>query len=142
MVRILLVCLALGSAWTSAAGAAVPPDVVTIELPAGDAAAGRQAFEDLKCHLCHQVVGEKRFRAPAAEARGPDLGVALRAQSSSDVAAAIIAPSHSMSVRTSDAVKRQLRNRDGSPMGDFSTRLTIRQLADLLAYLRSPAGHW
>ena len=41
-----------------------PYEVVTVTLPAGNAKAGRQAFEDLKCYLCHQRVGETRFAAP------------------------------------------------------------------------------
>jgi hypothetical protein len=41
-----------------------------------------------------------------------------------------------MSLKTSDEIKKQL---EGvlSPMGDFSRTMTVRQLADLLAYLQS-----
>jgi hypothetical protein len=53
------------------------------------------------------------------------------------VAAAIVVPSHSMSVRISDDVKRSLAGTLLSPMGDFSRTITIRQLADLIAYLSS-----
>jgi hypothetical protein len=52
------------------------------------------------------------------------------------VAAAIVVPSHSMSVRTSDDVKKKLEG-TLSPMGDFSRVITVGQLADLIAYLRS-----
>jgi mono/diheme cytochrome c family protein len=112
-------------------------DVVdTVVLPKGDSRAGRQAFQDLKCHVCHGVAGEKAF-LPIAELQGPMLNATLQSQSASDIAAAIIAPSHSLSVRTSEAVKAQMWRQGMSPMGDFSRVLTIRQLADLLAYLRS-----
>jgi L-cysteine S-thiosulfotransferase len=135
------VCMAAGLAVAVAGQADRPLELVTIELPAGKATAGRQAFEDLKCHLCHRVAGETRFPAPTSAARGPDLGdEAVRLQTPSEVAAAIVSPSHSMSVRTNQAVKERLRTEDASPMGDFSSRLTVRQLADLLAYLRSPAA--
>ena len=110
--------------------------VDTIVLPKGDASAGRQAFQDLKCHVCHGVVGEKAF-SPIAELQGPMLNATLQLQSASDIAAAIIAPSHSLSIRTSEAVKAQMWRQGMSPMGDFSRVLTVRQLADLLAYLRS-----
>jgi mono/diheme cytochrome c family protein len=110
--------------------------VDTIVLPKGDASAGRQAFQDLKCHVCHGVAGEKEF-SPIAELQGPTLNATLQLQSASDIAAAIIAPSHSLSVRTSEAVKAQMWRQGMSPMGDFSRVLTVRQLADLLAYLRS-----
>ena len=115
-----------------------PYDVVaTVVLPKGDVQAGRTAFQDLKCHLCHRVAGERAFATPVADLRGPDLNALLQLQETSDVAAAIIAPSHSLSVRTSEAVKAQLFRQGASPMGDFSRVMTVRQLADLLAYLRS-----
>jgi mono/diheme cytochrome c family protein len=115
-----------------------PYDVLaTVVLPKGDARAGRQAFENLKCYLCHLVAGESRFPAPAADMRGPDLDTNVRMQGPSDIAAAIIVPSHSSSVRSSDAVKKALGQQMNSPMADFSGTLTIRQLADLLAYLRT-----
>jgi mono/diheme cytochrome c family protein len=111
--------------------------VDTIVLPKGDPAAGRQAFQDLKCHVCHQVAGEKDFAAPIADLKGPDLNAMLQLQTASDIAGAIIAPSHSLSVRTSEAVKAQMWRQGLSPMGDFSRALTVRQLADLLAYFRT-----
>jgi mono/diheme cytochrome c family protein len=119
-----------------------PYEVVTVRLPAGNAKAGRQAFQDLKCYLCHQKAGDTRFPAPVGAARGPDLDDTLRRQSASDVAAAIVAPSHSMSVRTPKELRPSLARESASPMGDFSATLTVRQLADLLAYLGSPStGH-
>ena len=41
-----------------------------------------------------------------------------------------------MSLKTSDEVKKRLDS-VLSPMGDFSNAITVRQLADLLAYLQS-----
>lgn len=115
-----------------------PYDVMwTVVLPKGDVQAGRTAFQDLKCHACHRVSGESAFAAPIADLRGPDLNALLQLQEPSDIAAAIIAPSHSLSVRTSEAVKAELLKQGASPMGDFSRVMTVRQLADLLAYLRS-----
>ena len=113
-----------------------PYEIVTVTLPAGNADAGRQAFQNLKCFACHKKTGDTRFPAPASDSRGPDLDATLRKQSASDVAAAIIAPSHSMSVRTSRALRPRLTRESVSPMGDFSATLTVRQLSDLLAYLR------
>jgi hypothetical protein len=126
--------------YTTAAGAQqrYPYDVMdTVVLPKGDVQAGRMAFQDLKCHLCHRVAGERTFPVPVAEQRGPDLNALLQLQKPSDIAAAIIAPSHSLSIRTSEALKAQLHTQGLSPMGDFSRAMTVRQLADLLAYLRS-----
>lgn len=137
---IALAGVALVAAFAAASQATDPYEVVTVTLPAGNASAGRQAFRDLKCYLCHQKAGETGFPAPAAAARGPDLDDTLRRQSASDVAAAIVAPSHSMSVRTSKALRPSLARESASPMGDFSATLTVRQLSDLLAYLGSPSA--
>ena len=134
LLSILMVALVPGFAWSEDAQYEV---VATIVLPTGDAGAGRQAFQDLKCHACHRVAGENRLPAPIAEARGPDLDATLSRRDVSEIAEAIIAPSHSVSVKTSAAVKARLAREMKSPMGDFSRVLTVRQLADLLAYLRS-----
>jgi hypothetical protein len=42
-----------------------------------------------------------------------------------------------MSVRTDKALRPRLARESLSPMGDFSATLTVRQFADLLAYLGS-----
>ena len=110
--------------------------VDSVVLPMGDAVAGRQAFQDLKCHICPRVSGETAF-SPIAPLQAPMLNATLQLQAGSDIAAAIIAPSHSLSIRTSEAVKAQMSRQGLSPMGDFSRVLTVRQLADLLAYLRT-----
>lgn len=129
--------LLIGSA-AAAAQQRYPYDVVaTVVLPKGEVQAGRKAFQDLKCHLCHSVAGERAFAAPVADLPGPPLTALLQLQETSEIAAAIIAPSHSLSIRTSEALKAQLYKEGASPMGDFSRAMTVRQLADLLAYLRS-----
>ena len=135
---VLALAIVACAAVLAAAQTRYPYDVVsTVVLPKGDVKAGRQAFQDLKCHACHRVSAEPTLAAPIAELRGPDLNALLQLQETSDIAAAIIAPSHSLSIRTSEAVKAQLSKLGGSPMGDFSRAMTVRQLADLLAYLRT-----
>jgi hypothetical protein len=83
------------------------------------------------------VAGDATLPAPIAELKGPDLTALLQLQTRSDLANAIIAPTHSLSIRTSEAVKAQMWKQGTSPMGDFSRAMTVRQLADLLAYLRT-----
>lgn len=122
---------------TEPAPAQYETERVSLVLPKGDAAAGRQAFLDLKCTACHRVVGETTFPAPVGGTQGPDLDYTLRSRPASELATAIVVPSHSVSVRIDDAVKERLRTMLLSPMGDFSGAMTVRQLADLLAYLRS-----
>lgn len=107
----------------------------TVVLPQGEPRAGRQAFLDLKCVVCHRVPAQG-FPAPVSLSRGPDLDQALRRRTRADLAAAIVLPSHAMSLKTSDEIKTHLEG-GLSPMGDFSRIMTVRQLADLLAYLQS-----
>ena len=138
MKTLLVLMVACGAVDAGAQSKPYPYDAVsTVVLPRGDVQAGRKAFQDLKCHVCHLVSGESGFAAPIAELRGPDLNAVLQLQETSDIAAAIIAPSHSLSIRTSEAVKAQLAKQGASPMGDFTRAMTVRQLADLLSYLRS-----
>jgi Cytochrome c len=150
-------CLVLSCLLTTELGCTSPPDVpaqderatqppaqfdtetVSVVLPKGDLQAGRQAFLDLKCTVCHRVVGETTFPAPVSGSPGPDLDHTLGLRPASEVAAAIIVPSHSISVKTSDEVKKRLEGMLLSPMGDFSRTITVRQLADLLTYLGSLA---
>jgi mono/diheme cytochrome c family protein len=130
----------------SAAQAAAQPDPaadynsVTVVVPNGNVQAGRQAFVDLKCTACHRVPGESAFPPPFADSLGPDLGARGPHRTSSDLATAIISPSHAVSVNVSPALKARLRDGVLSPMGDFSQAMTVRQLCDLVAYLRSIAG--
>jgi len=136
LLAFLLVLVPVTALAQSPSQAAAYDTLDTIVLPKGDSHAGRQAFVDLKCHLCHRVAGEKDF-SPIAEMQGPMLNAMLQQQSASEIASAIIAPSHSLSVRTSEAVKARMWEQGKSPMGDFSRVLTVRQLADLVAYFRS-----
>ncbi|MDP6582453.1 MAG: c-type cytochrome [Vicinamibacterales bacterium] len=109
---------------------------VALTLPMGHARQGRQAFVDLGCATCHRVTGEADLPAPVSDNPGPELGPALAARPTGAIATAIVAPSHSMSLATSDEVKARI---EGvlSPMGDYSHAMTVRQLLDLLAYLDS-----
>ncbi len=124
----------IGGPAQTAAGASY--DLVPLTLPKGETRAGRQAFLDLGCAACHRVTGEPGLPAPISSNPGPELGPALAGRPTGSIATAIVAPSHSMSLATSDAVKAQI---EGvlSPMGDYSHAMTVRQLLDLLAFLDS-----
>jgi len=109
---------------------------VPVVLPAGDAIAGRQAFLDLKCTVCHAVPAETDFPSPFSASMGPALGTRVASQGLSDLAAAIVTPSHALSESMNEDVRSELAG-TLSPMGDFSQVMTVRQLVDLVAYLRS-----
>ena len=109
---------------------------VTVTLPPGDLKAGRQAFLDLRCTACHAVPSEPDFPAPVSANPGPLIDARLADRDVSYLMAAIMTPSHAISTNISDEVRARL---EGvlSPMGDFSRAMTVRQLVDLHAYLRS-----
>lgn len=109
---------------------------VSLTLPVGNAQAGRQAFLDLKCTACHRIRAEAGFPAPFSDSLGPDLDARPPHRTPSDLATAIVAPSHAVSTGIDAALKTRL---EGvlSPMGDFNQAMTVRQLSDMVAYLRS-----
>jgi mono/diheme cytochrome c family protein len=100
-------------------------------LSGGDAIAGRKVFYELKCNTCHAVAGE-RIDVGVTVMAGPSLGSAHAAQSASEIAASIAAPSHGMS-----QIEGPRQKPGGPAMGDYSRVLTVRQLVDLVAYIRS-----
>ncbi len=107
----------------------------TTFLTTGDAKAGREAFLALRCNTCHEVAGE-----PAVPLRvklpGPQLGTAQALQSPAEVANSIAGPSHVISREEGPWLYGP-----GSPMGDYTRVMTVHQLMDLVAYVRSlPAG--
>jgi mono/diheme cytochrome c family protein len=109
---------------------------VTVTLPAGDIGAGRQAFIDLKCTACHAVASEPAFPRPVSANPGPPIDAGIARSDASYVAAAIVTPAHAISPNISPEVRDNI---EGvlSPMGDFSGVMTVRQMVDLHAYLRS-----
>lgn len=121
---------------TGGGGAAAEPPSVTVTLPAGDVAAGRQAFLDLSCTACHAVASEPDFPRPVSANPGPPIGPGTARSDPSYLAAAIMTPSHAISPNISPEVRANI---EGvlSPMGDYSYAMTVRQMVDLHAYLRS-----
>jgi hypothetical protein len=115
-------------------GSEAPPVAVT--MPAGDAAAGRQAFLDLRCTACHAVPSEADFPAPVSANPGPPMDAQVAGRDVSYLLTAMVSPSHELSPNMSEEVRSNL---EGvlSPMGDFSHVMTVRQLVDLSAFLRS-----
>jgi cytochrome c2 len=99
-------------------------------LAAGDPAAGARVFADLKCHTCHTVSGRA---VGSTKNSGPELGSMVSGLSPDEIAAAIIAPSHSVSSKGG-----LWREEKPSKMGDYSQVMTVRQLMDVVAYLRAP----
>jgi hypothetical protein len=107
-------------------------ETMTINLPQGNAKAGKQAFQDLLCTSCHRVQGESSFPKPVTGYEGPILGAGKSQQNDSDLATSIINPSH----KISPDIQERIRS-SKSPMTDYSDAITVRQLVDIVAYLQS-----
>jgi mono/diheme cytochrome c family protein len=109
------------------------------ELPGGDPTKGRQVFADLECYKCHAVGGEN-FPAVSGDAKqvGPELTGMGGQHPAEYFAESIVAP---------NAVILDgpgYTGPDGkSIMPSFTDSLTVTQLVDLVAFLKSltAGGH-
>jgi mono/diheme cytochrome c family protein len=108
----------------------------TFLLPLGDPAAGRRVFAALECYRCHEVKGE---RWPQADRRPGDVGPPLTGMGSHHpaeyFAESIVNPNRVI------VQGPGYTGGDGlSKMPDYSESMTVRQLIDVVAYLRSLTG--
>jgi hypothetical protein len=107
-----------------------------LTVPPGDPAGGRQVFAKLECYKCHAIKGEQfPHAAKGPDDAGPDLtGMGSHhpaeyfLESILNPNAVIVAgPGHT--------------GRDGlSVMPDYRESLTVRELIDLVAYIKSLSG--
>lgn len=116
-------------------------------LPSGDPQAGRQVFTDLECFKCHEVVGEN-FPAPKAE-QG-DVGSMLSGMGGMHpaeyFAEIMIDPNASVAwrIKHHKSEKKGYLGPDGkSKMPSYNDTMTIQQLIDIVAYMKSltAGGH-
>ncbi len=138
--RRLITAILVGSSLVLFAGVArsletsgVSSKVELLSLPEGDVRSGREAFISLKCNSCHEVAGDKEMTKPAVQKLGPVFGVRQSRYKPNFIADSIIFPSHAIQPGSDG------RNSEDqiSRMGDFSDTVTVRQLADMVAYLKS-----
>ena len=102
-------------------------------LPPGDAAAGQAAFVDLKCTQCHSVQGVT-LPAPTAPAPVALGGRRMLPRTDGDLTTDIILPSsHFASGYPAEAVQQGA----ASKMPDYTRTMTVKQLADLVAFLQA-----
>jgi len=105
----------------------------------GSPTEGRKLFVEMECYKCHEVKGEK-FPAVAEGERGvgPELSQMAGMHPPEFFAESIINPN---AVIDPDAKKLGYVGEDGkSKMPDYNSVLTIKQLADLAAYIASLKG--
>lgn len=102
-------------------------------LPAGDAVAGQKAFADLQCATCHTVPGTElpapTFPTPVALG-----GRVVLPPTDGDLTTDIILPASHFA---SGYPASQIQEGSKSKMPDYTEKITIRQLADLVAFLQT-----
>jgi L-cysteine S-thiosulfotransferase len=105
-------------------------------MPPGDPARGREAFVTLECFACHEVKGEdfpktsKRSHEP-----GPELTGMGSHHPAEYFAESIVNPNRVIVQGTG------YTGPDGlSKMPDYGDTMTVRQLVDVVAYLKSLKG--
>lgn len=118
--------------WLAGTSAGWASEVEVLNLPEGEEERGRQAFQDLKCSSCHAIAGDPELKDPVASKPGPALGLKQSSYRTRFLAQSIIDPSHAIAPGF-----KEKENPLQSRMGDFTETMTVRQLADLVAYLRS-----
>ena len=99
-------------------------------LPEGQPEAGREAFVSLGCTSCHTVAWDEDLPAPVTPSPGPELGLDVAKLGPGGLATSVVAPSHQIA----DSY-RSPTGGDISRMTDYSGVMTVRQLADIVAYL-------
>jgi len=105
----------------------------TINFPAGNPEAGRLVFRTRKCFVCHQVAGpEGQGLKTRTSISAPLLDSRIAQKDPGEVITGIIAPSH----KVSESIAKESGGKL-SPMGDFTSTMTVRELIDLVAFLRS-----
>jgi len=101
-------------------------------LPQGNPAKGREVFIKFECYSCHQVLGES-FPAPGGEAVGPELSQMGPMHPPEYFVESIMNPSA--------VIDDRYRAADGrSKMPSFNDIMTVEELVDLVAFLKSLGG--
>jgi len=100
-------------------------------LPEGEPDAGREAFVSLGCMACHAVAWDEDLPNAGAAVMGPELGLDVSKLGPGGLATSVVAPSHKVSEKY-----RKMAQGEVSPMRDYTREMTIRQLADIVAYLQ------
>jgi hypothetical protein len=116
------------------AAGGVPPGW-RFTLPPGDPAAGRQVYVDLKCYACHAIKGEQFPLKPGeAAAAGPDLTGMGRHHPTEYLVESLVNPS-AVLIDGPGYV-----GGDGRSIMPATPAMTLAQLIDLVAYLKSQGG--
>ncbi|HEY7365143.1 MAG TPA: cytochrome c [Methylomirabilota bacterium] len=139
MVRWFVLALVLAAPGDLPLAAAAEPRLPAywrFELPAGTASAGQQVFVKMECYSCHTVAG-KRFGDPTQKPGGigPDLTAAHARLPREYLAESIV--NFDRYLAHGQFTARYMAHDGTSRMGDYNELLTVRDLLDLVEFLKS-----
>jgi hypothetical protein len=116
------------------AAGGVPPGW-RFTLPPGDPAAGRQVYVDFKCYACHAIKGEQFPLKPGETATaGPDLTGMAQHHPTEYLVESLVNPSAVVTDGPGYV------GADGRSIMPATPAMTLAQLIDLVAYLKSQGG--
>ena len=104
-------------------------------LPPGDASAGEAVFSRLGCASCHTISGTSLKEVSKGDPIGPELTATHAAQTRESIAARLISYDRFLS---EGLYKATYSRSDGSSrMGNFNDAMTVRDLIDLVEFIKS-----
>jgi hypothetical protein len=133
--RLALVVALLGDASLATAAEPRLPRNWRFTLPAGAASAGEQVFVKMECYSCHTVAG-KPFGDPAQNPGGigPDLTAAHARLPREYLAESVV--NFERYIAHGQYKKGYVAADGTSRMGDYNDLLTVRDLLDLVEFLK------
>ncbi|HVO23763.1 MAG TPA: cytochrome c [Candidatus Margulisiibacteriota bacterium] len=110
-------------------------------MPEGDPEAGKAAFQKMECYSCHRVPNADLPKERSSGGIGPDLVAGYSKLPAAFLADSIINSHHYIS-----GTIERYRGLDkvSSKMGDYSSIMTVRDLIDIVAFLKHlgpPSSH-
>lgn len=109
-----------------------------IVLPEGDVGRGEQVFIAYNCHYCH-AIPDKEFPKPES---GPPFVVEIGGKvpgvkNYGDLLTAVVNPDHVISPNYRRMLEAAGKKADISPMPDFTGKMTVEELIDVVAFLHA-----
>ncbi len=101
-------------------------------IPDGNASLGKLAFKKYRCFDCHQFSEMYIESESTSNIKGPS--IAFSDKDNISIATAIINPSHSIAPGYGKGVPE---DEQISPMKNFKNQMSVQELIDLVAYLKS-----
>lgn len=105
------------------------------ELPDGNSTTGRAVFVKMSCYSCHAVQGDTHPEPVAQPTVPVVLGPEYAKWSNERLALSIVDPSHN--VPKEFRYSPDIRLGTLSRMGNYRDVMTVQELVDIVAYLRS-----